>query len=127
MAAVCAPSFRKGTPMLKTMLNLGFGMLVAASLCSASQAPTTSPAALAPATAAAGAADPGAFLGEVKPDQPLFRIPINGCQAMVTCPNGGGTVRCVSWAANGCVTRQNGTPPWVACDGVVHSCPGLIE
>jgi hypothetical protein len=68
------------------------------------------------ATGPAVSGDPGA------PGQAEYRIPINGCSAMVDCP-GGGFVRCVSWYSYGCVEQPAGDPPWVACDGVVKYCP----
>jgi hypothetical protein len=57
-----------------------------------------------------------------------YRIPINGCTATVTCPRTSAvsSVSCIGHTPTGCVARQTATPPWVACDGIAHTCPVLI-
>ncbi len=59
---------------------------------------------------------------------PEWRIPINGCTVTVQCPRGTSpsSVTCIGHSPNGCVSGQGGNPPWVACDGVVHSCSSII-
>jgi hypothetical protein len=58
---------------------------------------------------------------------PELRIPINGCEAIVQCQRGTSpsSVLCIGHTPTGCIAAQSATPPWVSCDGVVHSCNGL--
>jgi hypothetical protein len=66
---------------------------------------------------------PAAPVPAVKP-QDLFQV--GGCDAVVSCP-GGATLICFGKPpGNGCLARQTATPPFVACDGVVKSCPSPL-
>lgn len=107
---------------MKHLVRAGLSVLILASLASASADPAAPP----PADPAIleSPAEP-AEDGLRAPGGAEYRIPVGGCSALVRCPTGG-YVRCVSWFANGCVSQPNATPPWVACDGVVTSCPGPL-
>lgn len=111
---------------MKHLLRAALGVLLVANLAAAAQDSPTDPLA-SPAVQEAPAqpAAPGENGQGLAPGVEEFRIPIGGCSAIAYCPTGG-YVRCVSWYANGCVTRQDGTPPWVACDGEVYSCPAPL-
>ncbi len=114
-----------GALVLLTLSTLVASTAIAADNPSATPAqPTVS----APAPPEAGGATAPTESGKGFAPGPVeYRIPIGGCEATVWCPakTGGGSVTCISRAANGCVARQSATPPWVACDGVIKNCPTL--
>jgi len=112
--------------VLKHLLRATLGVLLLANLGAAAQETPQEP--IASPTVQTVPGDPAAPAenGEgLAPGVEELRIPVGGCSALVRCPTGG-FVRCVSWYANGCISQPNANPPYVACDGEVVSCPGLL-
>jgi hypothetical protein len=101
---------------LKRSLLVVMGLLVLAATAATAADPTVAGKA---GQVAAAQAVIGADLVPPAP-QNLFKL--GGCVASIGCPDGG-SVSCTGSTANACMKDTGGSPPWVACDGVIRYCP----